>query len=72
MIKIKSTRYEVDEREGAMICMALGMLVTYLEHAPEENIQGLLEDEDMKKLFDSRNEMIAAAINASRKPALNT
>lgn len=59
---------ELNEREAAMVAMGLGFLSSYLSGMPEPDMQKLLANPEVKRLFDSRNELLAAVTTASRKP----
>lgn len=55
------------EDEMKLLFLAWGMLTQHLEEAPEELINGLLQDSDIRQSYDSRNELLAATNNTQRK-----
>ena len=63
---------ELDEREVAMVSMGLGFLTSYIDGMSDEEVQELLKNPDVKRLFDSKNEMLAAITTAHRKPTIHT
>ena len=63
---------ELEERELAMVSMGLGFLSSYLNNLSDDEVKQLLKNPDVKRLFDSKNEMIAAITTAHRKPTIHT